>query len=497
MSSKDAPTYLIRKAAGPRGEIGRSGLQHFGGVITEEWLRKLEGERGRRVFREMSDNDPTVGAIMFAVEMLLRNVEWRVEPYSDDPEHRERAEFVSSLVDDMSITWEDFISECLSMLTFGFAPFEIVYKRRGGPLENDPKNRSRHDDDKIGWRKLAIRSQDTLDRWEFDPEDGGVVGFWQRLIEGPTVFIPIEKALVFKTTSRKSNPEGRSILRNAFVPWFHKRRVEEAEAIGVERDLAGMPLIYLPPDTWEPAQAAKLAEYQRLVEHVKNDEQAGVLLPAVFDDQGNRIVEFTLMGTGSRRLFDTTAIASRYDRQIAQVALADFVMLGHEKVGSFALSSDKTALFSTALGAWLKEIAAVLNRHALPRLFALNGWPPNETPEFVPADVEDAEIVEFASAMAQLTAAGWLTPGSREDEEVVRERLNLPEPPDELFDPTTGMRTNPLTGEPAVPGMEPKPEPPVIVTPDGELAPGQPAKKPPFGKPNEQSGGKKPNPFAK
>jgi hypothetical protein len=30
--------------------------------------------------------------------------------------------------------------------------------------------------------------------------------------------------------------------------------------------------------------------------------------------------------------------------------LADFVLLGHQQVGSFALSSDKTKLFSMAVG---------------------------------------------------------------------------------------------------------------------------------------------------
>jgi hypothetical protein len=55
--------------------------------------------------------------------------------------------------------------------------------------------------------------------------------------------------------------------------------------------------------------------------------------------------------------------------------LADFVLMGHENVGSFALSSDKTALFAVALGGWLDGIRDIFNLHAIPRLVAINGWP--------------------------------------------------------------------------------------------------------------------------
>ena len=35
--------------------------------------------------------------------MLLRNVVWRVEAFSDDPLHQDQAEYVESLMDDMAI----------------------------------------------------------------------------------------------------------------------------------------------------------------------------------------------------------------------------------------------------------------------------------------------------------------------------------------------------------------------------------------------------------
>ena len=42
--------------------------------------------------------------------------------------------------------------------------------------------------------------------------------------------IPISKAMLFRTESAKDNPEGRSILRNAYRSWYFKRRIQEIEA---------------------------------------------------------------------------------------------------------------------------------------------------------------------------------------------------------------------------------------------------------------------------
>jgi len=419
-------------------ELGTTGLRQFGGRISEEFLRKLEGSRAAKVFREMSENDSTIGSILFAVEMLLRNVKWKVESFSDDLDHVEQAEMVESCLYDMSNSWENTIAEILSFLTYGWSSTEIVYKRRQGADQKDPSKRSRYDDGHIGWRKLAIRSQDSLDYWEFD-EEGGIDGWWQRQDYAPgtkpralTVLLPIEKILLFRTTSHKGNPEGRSAIRRAFVSWYYKKRVQEAEAIGIERDLAGMPIFYLPPDMFDDEAdtetKANLAAYRNIIENVKNDEQAGLLLPSDYDDAGNQLVKFELAGTGSRRLIDTNVVVNRYDRSMAMTILADFILLGHEKVGSFALASSKTELFATALGAWLTEISSVFNRHAIPRLYTLNGWNPGETCMLVPGDIEKVDIEAFAAAYGNLVMAGGLTPGSEDDEQYIRsEVMSLPE----------------------------------------------------------------------
>src|SRR5215475_8470703 len=89
-------------------EIGVTGLKRSGGYVQEEFLRQLNGLKGARVFQEMSSNDPVVVAVLLAIEMLLRTVTWAVEPFSEDQEDQQRAEFLTtSLFEDMSTSWPD------------------------------------------------------------------------------------------------------------------------------------------------------------------------------------------------------------------------------------------------------------------------------------------------------------------------------------------------------------------------------------------------------
>lgn len=74
-------------------EIGRVGQRRYGGTFYEEFLPELRGKRRIAVYHEMSDNDDIVGAILFAVEMLVRQCSWNVEPGGATAKDREAAEF--------------------------------------------------------------------------------------------------------------------------------------------------------------------------------------------------------------------------------------------------------------------------------------------------------------------------------------------------------------------------------------------------------------------
>ncbi len=409
-------------------EYGRIGQNRYGGIFYEEFLPALRGTKGVQVFQEMSENDETVGAILFAIEMLIRQCDFTVEPGGPEDIDKEAARFVEQCMDDMESTWTDTLSEILSFLTYGWSFHEIVYKLRKGRSGN-PETHSKYDDGLIGWRKLPIRSQDTLYQWEYKEGTDELTGMTQA--PAPSfqhITIPLEKALHFKTRSRKNNPEGRSILRNAYRPWYFKKRIQEIEGIGIERDLAGFPVLYTPEnaDIWnpdDPESVRLLATAEAIVSGVRRDAREGIVLPG-----GDNGWKLELLSTGSRRQFDTNQIIDRYDQRIATTVLADFVMLGQRDVGSFALASSKTKIFALAIGTYLDIICETFNNQGIPRLIDLNKEKfsgISDYPRMRHGDIEDADLPSVGAFLQQMVDIGLLKPDSQL-EEYVRRIAHLP-----------------------------------------------------------------------
>ena len=434
------------------GEIGRIGQRRYGGIIYEEFLHELRGMRGIEAYREMSENDDIVGAILFAIEMLVRQCDWTVEPAGGTAKDKEAAEFVESCMGDMQDTWIDTISEILSFLTYGWSFHEIVYKRRMGHTRN-PRTKSRYDDGLIGWRKLPIRAQETLYQWEYDNEDNLLGMTQQPPPDYGILTIPVEKALLFRTKSRKNNPEGRSILRNAYRSWYFKRRIQEIEGIGIERDLAGLPVIYGPTDLdlWnkaDPNAARILSGLEDMVRNIRRDEMEGAVLPSGF--------KLELLSTGGARQFDTNAIINRYDTRIAMTVLADFIFLGHDQTGSWALSSDKTELFAVAIGAFLDIICETFNSQGIPSLIDINGQHfagITDYPKMTHGDIEDADITKVAAFIKDMTGIGVLIPDDGL-EDYIRRVGHLPERTAEAG----ARRTSPARQEQQEQNQPPEPE---------------------------------------
>lgn len=405
-------------------EIGHVGQRRYGGIFYEEFLSELRGRKGAEVFTEMSNNDETIGAILFAIEMLVRQASWNVEPGGSTAKDREAAEFVKSCMDDMQQTWIDTISEILSFLTYGWSFHEIVYKRRMGRTK-DNRTSSKYDDGLIGWMKLPIRSQETLYQWEYDDQDN-LIGMTQ--MPPPDfglITIPMNKAMLFRTRSRKDNPEGRSILRTAYRSWYFKRRIQEIEGIGIERDLAGLPVITTPEgmDIWDKDDEdmnAIRAGLEAMVKNIRRDSTEGLVLPFGYT--------FELTSTGGSRQFDTNSIIARYDTKISQTVLADFIQLGHESVGSFALSSDKTNLFSMAICAFLDIICQTFNSQGIPALIDINGdhfAGVTDYPRLTHGDIEDVDLATMATFIKDMTSIGVIIP-DESLEDYVRQLGKLP-----------------------------------------------------------------------
>lgn len=444
------------EATGPGFDnFGISGLTRFGSVsrVYEEFLKELQGPQGMKSYREMVDNDPIVGAIMFAAQHLCRKVSFGFKPANDSNEARKVADFMGSAIfDDMESTWPDTLSEILTMLSFGWSLMEFRFKRRLGMGEPSltPPDRttvdlqsdgigykvsnfspSQFEDGLIGFRSWSLRSQETLFMWEFDEDSNAVVMQQMAPPDYKIRRIPLTKALLFRTQVSKNNPEGRSVLRNAWTSYYMKKNLQMFEGIGIERDLAGYPMIQMEqpdiqkglivPDIWnpkDPAMVQLLSNMQKIVRSVRVDEQMGLVMPWW--------AKFSLVNGGSRRRVDTNTIISRYDQRIAMSMMADFIMLGHEAVGSKALAATKISLFTSALSSFLDVIGAIIDRQAVTILMRYNGFPMELAPTFYHGDVESVNIMELGEFIGKILPTGFNPLAGIDAQKTVMQAARLP-----------------------------------------------------------------------
>lgn len=214
------PKFSLVKPGGAKPDytvIGDTGLNRAGGLIFEEYLPELRGERGRRVLREMIDGDAIIGGILFAIEMMIRRVDWRLDPADDSEESLKWAERVDLARADMESSWVDLMAEAITFIPWGFSIMEVLWKRCEGDT-GDPLTHSRTDDGLIAWRNFAPRAQDTLLRWEL-ADDGTPTAMVQLVpYTGKYATIPLAKCLHFKTVQRKNSPEGRALDPDTLIP---------------------------------------------------------------------------------------------------------------------------------------------------------------------------------------------------------------------------------------------------------------------------------------
>jgi phage gp29-like protein len=186
-----------------------------------------------------------------------------------------------------------------------------------------------------------------------------------------------------------------------------------------------------------------------MVRKVKRNEFEGVVFPAETDVDGNPSgFKFSLLASGGRRPIDVNEIVKRYESRIAMSVLGEFVLLGMDSVGSFSLSSNKTHLFSQAIGSYLQQISEVFTQFAIPKLLKYNGVPPEYFPRLAFEDIETPDLNELAGAIGTLSSAGVLTPDD-ELEKWVRDFGNMPMP-----DVSTGRESEELQGETELPTEE-------------------------------------------
>ena len=425
-----------------------------GQIRADEFIPELRGKNAIRKYREMRDNDSTIGAVMYAAEQVLRDVKLKVEPANDTEEAKREADFVESIFDDMDHSLDDHIAESLSSLSYGFAWFEVVYKRRVGPTKRSPKKNSKYTDGRLGVRKIACRAPWTISRFDVEDKSGDVLGIYQDVGYGSGKhYIPATKSLYYRTTVLNGDPSGRSILRNAYSSYVYLNNLQSIEAIAVERELAGIPVARIPSEYLSSdasaAQSGFVGNLQQILRDVKFNEQGYIITPSdTYPDKDGsptniRLVDIELMSSNGNRNVDIDPIVRRYQHDIARSVLSEFLMLGGGNNGSYALSKSKTDLFLRALESYIQAIVDVLNKQLVERLWQLNGLNYDLMPCIKAGDVAPHDLREIAAFLRNLNGADI---NVSDHPEVIQDLMDIAEL---NYDPDTEVatETNDLSDE--------------------------------------------------
>jgi hypothetical protein len=421
-----------RMAMMPLSSLGATGVRLSGGYILDDWERELTGLSGRRKYREMSDSDATIGAALNSVKSEIKSVPWDVEPNPNDLTNNGAA-FMESCIEDMECTWDDFIARVLTSLEYGFSPIEKIFKVRGGDQTSNPALFSKYNDGLIGIRDLAPRAQETILEWCYD-DDGCLCGLYQQnqFAKGKParIFIPRNKFMLFRTTAERDNPEGRSILRNCYRSYKIMQRIQNIEAVGVERNMTGTGIAYVPQEVLDDPVVAE--SYRTLVRDLKQNEQSGVVLPSEtyqnLDGSRSTVrkVSLELLPSPGQSPINTSEVIRRWQQDIAMTMLTDFVLLGHGNSGSFALGQGKIDFFKTSLEFFLKQICSVINRDLIPHLWRLNGFDKDTMPTMKYGKIGSIDPTTLSDNILKLSTAGFTLAADPKVDEYVREQVGLP-----------------------------------------------------------------------
>jgi phage gp29-like protein len=384
-----------KKELGITGRSYSSRLQYNLG--TDEYLSTLKWPSDIAIYNKMERSDSQVKATLLMLELPIRSTSWYIKPFDNSRKAKKISDFIEeALFSSMTLSFDDFIKEACTMFTYGHAVFEKVFKL------NSKKE--------LIWSKFATRPQSTIYDIMYD-NVGDLKGVQQTLINRgwQNIHIPIEKLLVFSHDMKQGDYRGRSALRSAYKHWSIKDFIYKLLNIGVERNLVGTPVVKLPENFDD-------GDYERakaIVTNLRSNEYGGATLPPGFELD---------MFEGKRTLVDVMPYIEYQDTLISRSILAQFMNLGSNSAGSFALSKDQTDLFLMMLGAIAKNISGIINSHAIKQLVNYN-FASDLYPELCFRPLGNFKIFETL----KLLVDGKLIIPDESLEDYIRDMLELPE----------------------------------------------------------------------
>jgi len=387
-------------------DVGGTGLQLGWGGVDDDFLRQWRGKDKIKRVGEMLDNSPIIGAERLAIELPIMDVDWTA--VSDEGENDPRLALINDSIKNMQAPLSVHISESLLSPFYGWHLFAINYERVNG---------------RMLWKEFKALGHETIQEWQ--PRDRGRWAVKQYAWVYPDVIEP-ERLIHYRFRNNRNNPEGKSILRPAWIPYYYVKNLITTEAVSYERNGAGFPAVSSPEgaDMVEGGTDRNTAEV--FVRNIRLDQQSGIVLPYGWG--------FEFKSPGGIQDFDKPI--TRHETRMLMASLAQFLMVGMNNIGARATLEGGLDFFTLALNAIADGIADTLTERAVAPLLKLNGYDTEGiTMTHSPVGaIDTGKIIEVLK--------GGFVSWGEQDEAWLRQLLRMPE-----RDETMG-RSQPLVEPP-------------------------------------------------
>lgn len=422
-------------------EHGFTGLRTSNGRILQEQQQAFRYPHLIPIINEMR-NSPTVGAAWNVYNFWISRKEWCVEADEDASEvTKERAEIVESMMHDMEDSWSKFIQSVIPYLEYGFSIHETV------PYRRLKRNGSNYNDGLVGIKRLAIRNQDTIEKWNFSEDGRELLSVSQNIsnLENSYKFqnltnkdglidIPRDKFLLFTAGATAGNPQGKSMYANIYLAYKQLKLLCDQQLLTVAKEAKGLfkvevPAAYLSGEN-APDGGASAEVFKELINNYNNGTVSGMLLPQQIDQESKlNMFNYSLLENKGTASVDVESVIKRLQRDILIALSVDVLALG-DGSGSYALAESKTTVLALAIDNRLKEIKETLNRQLMTYIYKMNGWDTSEMCYFTYKDDADTDLEMFSSAVQRFAATDMLE-RDRPTFNRIRKSLGIPEKPED------------------------------------------------------------------
>ena len=431
-------------------EMGALGLQVFQGVSNDDLKRELNWPMSIRTFKQMNAHG-TINSAMTLFDNIIGKAQWSITPPKDATEEEKRqCEILGTMMHDMEGTWSEFIRDVLSMNIFGFSVHEKVYRKRY------TSNGSLYNDGLIGWKKLPIRAQETIEKFIFSADGNDILGVKQNLtgvtdnynrfanrVENEVV-LPRSKVMLFRAGKHRGDPFGKSPLREAYLAWRFLTALEDLEATSIAKDVSGMPVLYLPPqylsEDASPSQKAIRQYYENAMRNLQMNQQSAMILPMAYDEVSKMpLFKLELLSMDGRKAFEISKVKEYYKNSIVTSLFSDSTIQGQSQVGSFGLGNLKNTMSGDAAEVMIKTIRDVIQRELIQQTYTLNNWPTDRMGTLDYDNIEQTDLESLSKSFQRYASTGLLEL-DREVLNAVRESVGIDPLPLDL-EPQTEILT--------------------------------------------------------